>query len=101
VGGLVASLALLVDLRTAIGFSSFGVLVYYAITNLSALRLGRDEGRPPLVRPLVRPLAIPIVGLLGCLAIAAALPPSSTLPGLAVLLLGVFIRIAVKAIMHR
>ena len=74
-GGLVASLALLVDLRTAIGFSSFGVLVYYAITNLSALRLG--------------------------LAIAAALPPSSTLPGLAVLLLGVLIRIAVKAIMHR
>ena len=96
-GGLVASLALLVDLRTAIGFSSFGVLVYYAITNLSALRLGRDEGRPPLVRPLV----IPIVGLLGCLAIAAALPPSSTLPGLAVLLLGVLIRIAVKAIMHQ
>lgn len=100
-GGLVASLALLVDLRTAIGFSSFGVLVYYAITNLSALRLGRDEGRPPLVRPLVRPLAIPIVGLLGCLAIAAALPASSTLCGLAVLLLGVLIRIAVKAIMHR
>lgn len=101
VGGLVASLALLVDLRTAIGFSSFGVLVYYAITNLSALRLGRDEGRPPLVRPLVIPLLIPIVGLLGCLAIAAALPPSSTLPGLAVLLLGVLIRTAVKAIMHR
>jgi APA family basic amino acid/polyamine antiporter len=109
VGALVASLALLADLRTAIGFSSFGVLVYYAIANLSALRLGRDEGRPPLVRPLARPLVIPIVipiviplvGLLGCLAIAAALPPSSTLPGLAVLLLGVLIRTAVKAIMHR
>ncbi len=86
---IVAVLALLVDLRTAIGFSSFGVLIYYAIAHLSALRLHHDEGRPPLM--------IPIVGFAGCLVLAAALPLSSTLAGIGVLLLGVLIRLAVGA----
>lgn len=93
VGVIVAVLALLVDLRSAIGFSSFGVLIYYAIANLSALRLRRDEGRPPLV--------IPIVGVTGCLVLAAALPASSTLAGVGVLLVGVLVRTAVRAIANR
>jgi len=67
----------LADLRGAIGFSSFAVLVYYAIANASALRLGGDGSR-----------WVPVAGLVGCLLLAAALPRASVLGGLAVLALG-------------
>ena len=40
VGAVVAVLAGVLDLRGAIGFSSFAVLVYYAIANASAFTLG-------------------------------------------------------------
>ena len=80
VGAAVAVLVLLVDLRGAIGFSSFGVLVYYAIANASALTLRRDEGAPWR--------AVPAVGLAGCLLLAATLPGPSVLTGLAVFALG-------------
>ncbi|WP_225850444.1 APC family permease [Streptomyces sp. HPF1205] len=80
VGAVVAVLAASADVRGAIGFSSFGVLVYYALANASAWTLGPDEGRPP--RP------IPVVGLAGCLVLAFALPLASVLTGAAVLLLG-------------
>ncbi|MFD8809882.1 APC family permease, partial [Streptomyces sp. NPDC059597] len=39
VGAVVAVLAAVTDVRGAIGFSSFGVLVYYALANASALTL--------------------------------------------------------------
>ncbi|HEY8482452.1 MAG TPA: APC family permease [Spirillospora sp.] len=74
VGAVVAILAATADLRGAIGFSSFGVLVYYAIANASAWTLG---GR-----------IVPAAGLVGCLALAFALPPSSVVTGTAVLALG-------------
>jgi len=80
VGVVVAVLVLVVDLRGAIGFSSFGVLVYYAIANASALTLRRDEGAPWR--------AVPVVGLGGCLLLAATLPPPSVVAGLAVFALG-------------
>jgi APA family basic amino acid/polyamine antiporter len=80
VGVAVAALVLAVDLRGAIGFSSFGVLVYYAIANASALTLRRDEGAP--WRP------IPVLGVAGCLLLAATLPTSSVLAGLAVFAVG-------------
>ncbi|MGK5639446.1 APC family permease [Streptomyces sp. URMC 126] len=80
VGAVVAALAATTDVRGTIGFSSFGVLVYYAIANASAQTLGPDEGRPP--RP------IPWTGLAGCLALAFALPAASVLWGAAVLTAG-------------
>jgi basic amino acid/polyamine antiporter, APA family len=83
VGVAVAVLVLTVDLRGAIGFSSFGVLVYYAIANASALTLRRDEGAPR--RP------IPVVGVAGCLLLAATLPPAAVLAGLAVLAAGALV----------
>ena len=49
VGAVVAVLAATLDLRGAIGFSSFGVLLYYAIANASARRLGAGENPPPRV----------------------------------------------------
>lgn len=76
VGALVAALTATTDLTGAIGFSSFGVLVYYGIANASALRLRPDERRP---HP-----AIPGVGLLGCAVLTASLPPAAVLAGLGV-----------------
>ena len=80
IGLVVAALAAAADLRGAIGFSSFAVLIYYAIANASALTLGRDEGRPHL--------AIPLIGLVGCVVLAFAMPLSSVLSGLVVLGIG-------------
>ncbi|MEN3540349.1 APC family permease [Microbispora sp. ZYX-F-249] len=80
VGAVVAVLAATADLRGAIGFSSFGVLVYYAVANAAAWTLGPEEGRPPRV--------VPALGLAGCLVLAFALPLSSVLSGAAVLAAG-------------
>ena len=77
VAAAVVVLVLVVDLRGAIGFSSFAVLVYYAVTNASALTLRPDQRRYPQ--------AVPVVGLLGCVLLAATLPVSSVLVGLVVL----------------
>ncbi|MGW7103884.1 APC family permease [Streptomyces sp. NPDC054838] len=78
VGTVVALLAATTDLRGAIGFSSFGVLVYYAIANASAWTL--DSG--------VKDRAVAVVGLAGCVVLACALPAASAVTGAAVLALG-------------
>ncbi|MEU4225685.1 APC family permease [Nonomuraea sp. NPDC026600] len=83
VGVAVVGLLLVADLRGAIGFSSFGVLVYYAIANACALTLGPDEGAPPK--------AVPALGLALCLLLAATLPLTSVLAGLAVFAVGLII----------
>ncbi|MFB6601867.1 APC family permease [Streptomyces noursei] len=75
VGLVVAAVAATADLRAAIGFSSFGVLVYYALANASAWTLTLAEGRPARI--------VPAVGLTGCLALAFALPPTSVAVGAA------------------
>ncbi|MGA4802128.1 APC family permease [Streptomyces lavendulocolor] len=75
VGLVVAVVAATADVRGAIGFSSFGVLVYYAVANASAWTLG--SGR-----------VLAVAGLAGCLALAFALPLSSVLAGTAVLAAG-------------
>ncbi|MEX3647851.1 amino acid permease, partial [Mycolicibacterium porcinum] len=87
VGVVVAVLAAVADLRGAIGFSSFAVLLYYAIANVSAWTL----------EPLVRRRVIPAVGLLGCLVLAFSLPLTSVLAGLAVVAVGA----AVYGVRHR
>jgi APA family basic amino acid/polyamine antiporter len=71
---VVAVLAGTTEVRSAIGFSSFAVLVYYAIANASAWTLG---GR-----------VVPTIGFIGCLVLAIALPLNSVLLGTAVLLVG-------------
>jgi APA family basic amino acid/polyamine antiporter len=78
VGVVVIAVVLLADVRGAIGFSSVAVLVYYAIANASALTLDRDRGTK----------LIPVLGLVGCLAVAVSLPPTSTIAGFAVLVAG-------------
>lgn len=81
VGGII----LLTDLRGAIGFSSFGVLLYYAIANLSALTQDAAHRRYPR--------ALQLVGLVGCLVLTATLPLPSVLVGLGVLAVGVVYRL--------
>ena len=83
VGLLVAVLAAVVDLRGAIGFSSFGVLLYYGIANAAALTLTAEENRPARV--------VPIVGLAGCLLLAATLPLPAVVTGAAVIAVGVLL----------
>ena len=80
IGAAVVVLVLAVDLRGAIGFSSFGVLVYYAVANLSALRQAPGQRRWPR--------ALHVLGLVGCLVLAATLPLVAVLAGLAVLAVG-------------
>jgi basic amino acid/polyamine antiporter, APA family len=74
VGAVVAVIAAVADVRGVIGFSSFAVLVYYAIANASALTLGRK--------------LIPVLGLIGCLTLAILLPISSVLVGAGVVIIG-------------
>jgi APA family basic amino acid/polyamine antiporter len=78
VGAVVAALAATVDVRGAIGFSSFGVLAYYAVANASAWTLDRA--------PLKR--ALPALGLVGCVVLAFALPGTSVVVGAGVLAAG-------------
>jgi APA family basic amino acid/polyamine antiporter len=80
VGLVVVLTVVTTDLRGAIGFSSFGVLVYYAIAHASAWRLDPTERRPPRL--------VLIVGLLGCLVLALSLPLTSVVTGAAVLATG-------------
>ncbi|WP_133960740.1 APC family permease [Rathayibacter sp. PhB151] len=80
VGLIVVVLVLVADLRSAIGFSSFGVLLYYLVANVAALTQEAPHRRYP------RPLAV--VGVAGCLLLVATLPPASIAGGLAVLAVG-------------
>jgi APA family basic amino acid/polyamine antiporter len=72
----VTGLVVVGDVVTAIGFSSCTVLVYYAVTNASALTLGRGR-------------VVATVGLVGCLTLALTLPPKSVVAGLVVLAFGI------------
>ncbi|MFI9061800.1 APC family permease [Streptomyces sp. NPDC053429] len=88
VGAVVAVLAATTDVRGAIGFSSFGVLVYYAIANAAAWTLTPAEGLPVRKVPRMVPRIVPAVGAAGCLVLAFALPAASVLSGAAVIAAG-------------
>lgn len=80
VGAAIIVVVAVVDLRFAIAFSSFAVLVYYAIANASALTLRRDERRWPRW--------LSALGIVGCLTLAFTLPWASVVAGAALLALG-------------
>jgi APA family basic amino acid/polyamine antiporter len=62
VGATIAGLVLVGDVKTTWSFSAFTVLMYYALTNLSALRMTKSERRYPRV--------ISWLGLFSCLFLA-------------------------------
>jgi basic amino acid/polyamine antiporter, APA family len=81
VAAVVIAVILLADVRDAIGFSAFTVLVYYGLTNLSAWTQPPEQRRWPRL--------IQAVGATGCLVLAFTLPGTSVLTGTAVLVTGV------------
>jgi|SRR5271166_2080873 len=67
-----------VDLRGVIGFSSFGVLIYYAIANAAAYTL-----------PAPRRRVLNVFGLAGCLVLVATLPWQAVVSGLGMFAVGI------------
>ncbi|MFD5215582.1 APC family permease [Microbacterium sp. NPDC058345] len=78
---IVIAIVLVADLRGAIGFSSFGVLLYYLIANAAAFRQRSDVRRYPR--------ALQVIGALGCLLLVNTLPVWSSIIGTVVVLAGV------------
>ncbi len=79
-GVVVSLLVLVTDLRGAIGFSSFGVLIYYAIANASAFTQTGAERRWPRI--------LNVIGLIGCLVLVVTLPVQAVVAGAAMFGLG-------------
>lgn len=80
VGIAIAALALTGDVQTTWAFSAFTVLIYYAITNLAALRLPREARLyPPFIAWL---------GLGGCLFLTPFLPVRIWMTGIVLIAAG-------------
>ncbi|HME78861.1 MAG TPA: APC family permease [Mycobacterium sp.] len=77
---VVCILVATVDLRGVIGFSSFGVLIYYAIANASAYTQPVAQRRWPRV--------LNVCGVVGCLLLVATLPWLSVVVGLGIFAIG-------------
>jgi APA family basic amino acid/polyamine antiporter len=88
VAAAVAVLVLTTDLRAAIGFSSFGVLLYYAVANAAAWTQDAEHRRWPRW--------LNVVGGVACLALVAALPFVDIVAGLIVLAVGVAARAGLR-----
>ncbi|MCD2441783.1 APC family permease [Agromyces sp. SYSU K20354] len=92
-GAAILVLVLAVDLREAIGFSSFGVLVYYLIANVSAITQPAAERRVPRT--------LSAAGAIGCAVLVVTLPPVSIGIGLAVFVVGALGRLVVASVRRR
>ncbi len=77
VAAVVVFLLLTTDVMTVVGFSSFGVLIYYAVANAAAYTLEEH--------PAHAPRWLNVAGFFSCLLLAFTLPPASVL-GMAVVL---------------
>lgn len=77
---VVCVLTATVDLRGVIGFSSFGVLIYYAIANAAAYTQPTTQRRWPRL--------LNVCGVVGCLVLVATLPWQAVVAGLAVFVIG-------------
>ena len=81
----VCALVLTVDLRGAIGFSAFGVLLYYFVANLAALSQDDEHRRYPR--------ALQVAGAAGCVLLGLTVPVEALATGLLVLAAGVLYRV--------
>ncbi|NNG37300.1 APC family permease [Nakamurella aerolata] len=91
-GVIVCVLVTIVDLRGAIGFSSFGVLLYYLVANAAAWTQHPEHHRYPRY--------LQISGAIGCLILVATLPIASIVTGILVLALGLGYR-TIRLRLHR
>lgn len=91
-GLVVCVLVAVTDLRGAIGFSSFGVLLYYLVANASAWTQRPESRRYPRF--------FTIAGGLGCLILVVTLPVASIVAGVVVVAVGLayrLVRVRVQA----
>lgn len=84
---IVSGIVLVADLRGAIGFSSFGVLIYYAIANASAFTQPAEQRRIPR--------SFFVLGLVGCLVLVGTLPWESIAVGVSVFAVGLLGRLVI------
>ncbi|SEA38094.1 APC family permease [Leifsonia sp. 21MFCrub1.1] len=90
VGLVVCVLVAVTDMRGAIGFSSFGVLLYYLIANASAWTQDRAHRRYPRL--------LAVAGAVGCVVLVATLPVPAIVAGIVVIAIGIgyrFVRLRV------
>ncbi len=80
VGAAIIGLVMIGDVRVTWSFSAFSVLIYYAITNLAALRLPATERRYPR--------AVPASGLAACVFLAFWVDLSVWMTGVALIAAG-------------
>ncbi|MET4095074.1 APC family permease [Arthrobacter sp. UYCu712] len=73
------------DLRGAIGFSSFGVLIYYLVANIAAFTQPETDRRYPK--------ALQVLGAVACVALVATLPPLSVTLGVLMFAAGIILRL--------
>ena len=85
IGAIVIVAVAFVDLRGAIGFSSFGVLIYYFVANAAARAQGPEQRRYPRW--------LQVLGATGCLVLVATLPWEAVVAGVAVFLVGILLRV--------
>ena len=83
-GAVLTVVLLVADLRGAIGFSSFGVLLYYFVANVAAYTQVEEHRRYHR--------AWQVFGAILCLVLVASLPWPSVVTGVAVLAVGVLWR---------
>ncbi|MCU1549058.1 MAG: family permease [Arthrobacter sp.] len=83
--GVICLIISVADLRGAIGFSSFGVLIYYLVANLAAHTQTGENRRYPKV--------LQLLGAVACLVLVATLPVASVIAGLLMFAAGLLYRV--------
>jgi APA family basic amino acid/polyamine antiporter len=73
------------DLRGVIGFSSFGVLLYYLVANIAAFTQPAEDRRYPK--------ALQVAGAVACVVLVATLPPLSVGLGVLMFVVGIVFRL--------
>lgn len=85
IGSIAAVVADTGTLGQVAAAASFTILLYYAITNVAALRMRSEAKRYPNV--------VPVVGLIACLVMVFSLSRNIVLTGCAVLAVGIVLRL--------
>ncbi|HLU68874.1 MAG TPA: APC family permease [Kofleriaceae bacterium] len=92
-GAIIAALVLIGDVKATWSFSAFTVLVYYALTNLAALRLPAEARRYPR--------ALAALGLVACLGLAAWIEPRVILCGAGLIAAGLIWHLVARRLRQR
>ncbi|WP_284986052.1 APC family permease [Arthrobacter sp. fls2-241-R2A-172] len=82
---VICGIVAVADLRGAIGFSSFGVLLYYLVANIAAFTQPAEDRRYPK--------ALQVAGAVACVVLVATLPPLSVGLGVLMFVVGIVFRL--------